>query len=102
MPAWRASAPTVPTSCSGWLPWKPRRAEQSGRSWWPKPLEIAGRYARVDPETLEAKYAHGLDDLAFMDFQLVAVIGEDTLIGIYKRRQVVRMSLSKRTVLWPR
>ena len=32
------------------------------------------------------------------------MIGEDTLIGIYKRRQVVRVRFGgdTRTVLWPR
>jgi hypothetical protein len=62
------------------------------------------RYARIDSKTLEATYANGLDDSDFLDFQLVAVIGEDTMIGIYKRRQVVRVRFGSdtRTVLWPR
>jgi len=62
------------------------------------------RYGRLDPKTLDVTWARGIHDVAHRDFQLVAVVDEHTLIGIYRHNQLVRVRFGsdEREVLFPR
>ena len=61
-------------------------------------------YARLDPKTLAVDPIPALDGLAFGDFDLLAVEDDDTFLGIYKKRQIVRVRVGgdTRELLFPR
>jgi len=62
------------------------------------------RFARLDARTLDLRWFDGLRDIGFQHFRLIAVLDDETMIGIYKRTSLVRVrcGTAEREVLWPR
>ena len=62
------------------------------------------RYAKLDPRTLELRWFDGLKDVGHLHFRLIAVLDDETMVGIYKRNRIVkvRCGTDAREVVWPR